>query len=167
MIHIYTGEGKGKTTAAIGLAVRAAGRGKRVVIAQFLKGGETGELAVLTSIPNITVLRNARDYGFFHTASEETRASMTAENNANLQTALSLPSEMLILDEVCAAYNLGAIDKAALDALVLHPGKNRELVLTGRDAPAHLRAAADYVSDIRKETHPFDTGIHAREGIEY
>jgi cob(I)alamin adenosyltransferase len=167
MIHIYPGDGKVKTTAALGLAIRAAGRGKRVVIAQFLKGGDTGELAALAAIPAITVLRNTRDHGFFFAASEEVRANMTAENNANLHKALSLPAEVLILDEVCAAYTLGAIDRAALDALVLRPSPNRELVLTGRDAPAHLRAAADYVSEIRKVKHPFDIGIHAREGIEY
>jgi cob(I)alamin adenosyltransferase len=167
MIHIYTGDGKGKTTAAIGLAVRAAGCGKRVVIAQFLKGGGTGELAALILIPNITVVRNARDYGFFPVASEEIRTNITRENNANLQKALALPADLLILDEVCAAYNLGAIDRAALDALLLHPGQNRELVLTGRDAPPHLCAAADYVSEIRKAKHPFDTGLHARKGIEY
>jgi cob(I)alamin adenosyltransferase len=167
MIHIYTGDGKGKTTAAIGLAVRAAGRGKRVVIAQFLKGGETGEIAALKYIPNITLLRNTRDYGFFPAASRKVRTNMTAENNANLQAALALPYDILILDEVCAAYNLGAIDRVALDALVLHPPQGRELILTGRDAPPHLCAAADYISEILKVKHPFDTGVFAREGIEY
>jgi cob(I)alamin adenosyltransferase len=167
MIHIYTGEGKGKSTAAVGLAVRAAGRGKRVVIVQFLKGSETGELAVLKHIPNVTLLRNMRNYGFFHTASEDDRAAMCRENNANLQAALQIPCDLLILDEVCAAYRLGAIDRTAIDTLVLNPAQNRELVLTGRDAPEHFREAADYVSEIRKVKHPFDTGIAAREGIEY
>jgi cob(I)alamin adenosyltransferase len=167
MIHIYTGEGKGKSTAAVGLAVRAAGREKRVVIVQFLKGSETGELAALKHIPRITLLRNTRNYGFFHTASEENRAAMCVENNANLQAALEMPCDLLILDEVCAAYRLGAIDRAAIDALVLNPAQNRELVLTGRDAPEHFRKAADYVSEIRKVKHPFDAGIAAREGIEY
>jgi cob(I)alamin adenosyltransferase len=167
MIHIYTGEGKGKSTAAVGLAVRAAGRGKRVVIVQFLKGSETGELAALRHIPNITLLRNSRNYGFFHSASGDGRAAMRGENTANLEAALAIPCDMLILDEVCAAYNLGAVDRAAVDALVLNPAQNRELVLTGRDAPEHFVKAADYVSEIRKVKHPFDTGIAAREGIEY
>jgi cob(I)alamin adenosyltransferase len=167
MIHIYTGEGKGKTTSAMGLAIRAAGRGKQVVIVQFLKGSKTGEAAVLERIPNITLLRNTHNYGFFHTASRDTREKMSAENNENLQAALALPHDMLILDEVCAAYNLGAIDRTAIDALVLHPLPTRELVLTGRDAPSHLCAAADYISEIRKIKHPFDIGIDAREGVEY
>ncbi|MDR1230443.1 MAG: cob(I)yrinic acid a,c-diamide adenosyltransferase [Spirochaetaceae bacterium] len=167
MIHIYTGEGKGKSTAAVGLAVRAAGRGKRVVIVQFLKGSETGELAVLGHIPNITLLRNSRNYGFFHSASGDSRAAMRGENTANLEAARAMSCDMLILDEVCAAYNLGAVDRAAVDALILNPAQNRELVLTGRDAPEHFVKAADYVSEIRKVKHPFDAGIAAREGIEY
>jgi cob(I)alamin adenosyltransferase len=167
MVHIYTGEGKGKSTAAIGLAVRAAGYGKRVVIVQFLKGSKTGETAALVHIPNITLLRNTRDYGFFHTASGDIRTKVSAENNANLQAALALPCDLLILDEACAAYNLGAIEKAVIDDLVLNAPQDRELVLTGRNAPEHLCAAADYVSEIRKIKHPFDAGIKAREGVEY
>jgi cob(I)alamin adenosyltransferase len=167
MIHIYTGEGKGKSTAAVGLAVRAAGRGKRVVIVQFLKGSGTGELAALGHIPNITLLRNSRNYGFFYSASGDSRAAMYGENTANLEAALAVPCDMLVLDEVCAAYNLGAVDRAAVDALILNPAQNRELVLTGRDAPEHFLKAADYVSEIRKVKHPYDAGIAAREGIEY
>jgi cob(I)alamin adenosyltransferase len=169
MIHIYTGDGKGKTTAAVGLAVRAAGCGKRVVLAQFLKGSRTGELKALARIPLITIIRNTRDYGFYGGASDETRAQMACENNANLQNALALPCEMLVLDEVCAAYNLGAIDRKAVDELVLREAgrRERELVLTGRDAPAHLCAAADYLSRVSKIKHPFDHGTPARQGIEY
>ncbi|MDR1096113.1 MAG: cob(I)yrinic acid a,c-diamide adenosyltransferase [Spirochaetaceae bacterium] len=167
MVHVYTGEGKGKSTAAVGLAVRAAGRGRRVVIVQFLKGSETGELAVLRRIPHVTLLRNARNYGFFPFASGDSRAALCGENTANLAAALAMDCDMLVLDEVCAAYNLGAVDRAAVDALLLNPGQNRELVLTGRDAPEHFLRAADYVSEIRKVKHPYDAGVAAREGIEY
>jgi cob(I)alamin adenosyltransferase len=167
MIHIYTGEGKGKSTAAVGLAVRAAGRGKRVVMVQFLKGSETGEVAVLSRIPHVTVLRNTRDYGFFPFASGDGRAALCGENTANLAAALAMDCDMLVLDEVCAAYRLGAVDRAAVDALLLNPGESRELVLTGRDAPEHFLEAADYVSEIRKVKHPYDAGVAAREGIEY
>jgi cob(I)alamin adenosyltransferase len=134
---------------------------------QFLKGSETGELAVLKHISNITLLRNTRNYGFYLTASGDSRTAMCGENNMNLKTALEMPCDLLILDEVCAAYNLGAIDRATVDALVLYPSQDRELVLTGRDAPEHFRKAADYISEIRKVKHPFDAGVAAREGIEY
>jgi cob(I)alamin adenosyltransferase len=167
MIHIYTGDGKGKTTAAMGLAVRAAGCGRRVVIVQFMKGRDTGEINILRSLPNVTVLRNARDYGFFSRTNEASRTQIIAENNQNLQTALALPADLLILDEAIGAYNLGAVDKAALDALLAESSPERELVLTGRDPPPNLTEAADYVSEIRKIKHPFDKGVKARAGIEY
>ncbi|MDR3301449.1 MAG: cob(I)yrinic acid a,c-diamide adenosyltransferase [Spirochaetaceae bacterium] len=167
MIHIYTGDGKGKTTAAMGLALRAAGCGRRVVIVQFMKGRDSGEISVLRSLPNVTVLRNAQDYGFFSRTSEASRAQIIAENNQNLQAALALPADLLILDEAVGAYTLGALDTAALDALLAAPSPKRELVLTGRDPPPNLIEAADYVSEIRKIKHPFDKGIKAREGIEY
>lgn len=167
MIHLYTGEGKGKTTAAMGLAIRAAGRGKKVIIVQFLKGSETGELASLGLIPNITVFRNRKNYGFFHAAGDTARAAILEENNKNLEAALARPRDLLVLDEACAAYNLGAVDRAAVDALVRDCPRETELVLTGRDAPRHFFDAADYVSEIRKAKHPFDRGVPAREGIEY
>jgi cob(I)alamin adenosyltransferase len=167
MIHLYTGDGKGKTTAALGLAIRAAGHGKKTVIVQFLKGSNTGELNVLSLIPNITVLRNREDYGFFRGVSDDVRLKITQENNENLTAALAVPFDLLILDEACAAYNLEAISCTALDDLLRGFPAEKELVLTGRNPPEHFRHAADYVSEIRSVKHPFERGIPAREGIEY
>jgi cob(I)alamin adenosyltransferase len=167
MIHIYTGDGKGKTTAALGLAIRAAGRGKTVVIVQFMKGRDTGELHSLEHIPGITVLRFGQNYGFFHTADEEKRLKMINDNNRNLKEALSIPCELLVLDEVFSAYSLEAVDRTMVDDLVLGKQDKPELVLTGREPPQHIIDAADYVSEIRKVNHPYDLGVKAREGIEY
>ncbi|MHC6202051.1 cob(I)yrinic acid a,c-diamide adenosyltransferase [Breznakiellaceae bacterium SP9] len=167
MIHIYTGDGKGKTTAAMGLAIRAAGRGKRVVIVQFMKGRDTGELYSLCRIPEITVLRFEENYGFFSTASAENRQKMFHANNRNLKQALQTPCDMLVLDEVFSAYALEALDRSLVDALVRDTPENPELVLTGRDPPEHIIAAADYVSELHKVKHPYEKGIKAREGIEY
>lgn len=170
-IHIYTGDGKGKTTAAMGLALRAAGRGKSVVIVQFLKGSESGEIITLRQIPSITVFRNKKNYGFFGSMNEDDKAIVTSENNANLYKALGLLDEgacdLLILDEAMAAYALNAVSREDLDQLVLHKPEPLELVLTGREPPAHYLEAADYVSEIRKIKHPFDLGERAREGIEF
>ena len=167
MIQLYTGEGKGKTTAAMGLAIRAAGRGKKVVIVQFLKGRGTGELHSLALIPNITVIRNSEAKGFFHTASPEIRLKITEENNENLKAALAMPYDLIVLDEVCAAYDLEAIDRKAVDDLLRSFNQEKELVLTGRNPPGYFCDAADYVSEIHSVKHPFDRGIQAREGIEY
>jgi cob(I)alamin adenosyltransferase len=167
MIHLYTGEGKGKTTAAMGLAIRAAGRGKKVVIVQFLKGTDTGELHSLSLIPNITVIRNNEAKGFFHTAPPEIRQKITEENNDNIRKALTLPYDLIVLDEVCSAYDLEAIDRKAVDDLLCGFSPEKELVLTGRNPPQHFCDAADYISDIHSVKHPFDRGIPAREGIEY
>jgi cob(I)alamin adenosyltransferase len=167
MIHIYTGDGKGKTTAAMGLAIRAAGRGKKAVIVQFLKGTDTGELHSLSLIPNITVIRNSEAKGFFHTVPPEIRLKITEENNENIKKALALPYDLIVLDEVCAAYALEAVDRKAVDDLVRGFSPEKELVLTGRNPPQHFCDTADYISEIHKVKHPFDQGVPAREGIEY
>jgi len=137
------------------------------VIVQFLKGRETGELASLRRLPLVTVLRNKRNYGFFPSATEENRAAMIKENNENLLRALELDAGLLVLDEACAAYNLGAVDRALVDKVIAGNPEERELVLTGRDAPESFCAAADYISVIKKIKHPFDRGVAARESIEY
>ena len=167
MIHIYTGDGKGKTTAALGLALRAAGRGKKVVIVQFMKGADTGELRSLSLLPGVTVLRNKKHYGFFNRVCAETQSLIIEDNTSSLEEALGLPWDLLILDEVVSAYSAGALDRKAIDSLVLEKNENRELVLTGRNPPQHIVDAADYVSEIRNIKHPYDRGVQAREGIEY
>ena len=171
LIHVYTGDGKGKTTAALGLALRAAGRGRQVIVLQFLKGRSTGEIAALQSLPQVTLLRNSRDYGFFAALDATVQAQIRQEHNANLARAFTAVEQgrcdLLILDEAAAAYQLNALDRAAIDQLLCHKPESLELVLTGRDAPPSFLAAADYISEIRKIKHPFDEGIMAREGIEF
>jgi cob(I)alamin adenosyltransferase len=167
MIHLYTGEGKGKTTAAMGLAIRAAGRGKKVVIVQFLKGMDSGEIFSLGLIPNIAVLRNLEAKGFFHSVSDEVRLKITEENNQNLMAASAMPHDLLVLDEACAAYALEAVERKAVDDLLRNFSPEKELVLTGRNPPQHFRDTADYISEINNVKHPFERGIAAREGIEY
>jgi len=167
MIHLYTGEGKGKTTAAMGLAIRAAGRGRKVVIAQFMKGRDSGEFHSLGFIPNITVIRNHESNGFFSSASEDIRLKITEENNENLKAALAAPHDLIVLDEVCIAYDYDAVDRKVVDDLLRGFSPEKELVLTGRNPPQHFRDAADYISEIKNVKHPFERGVPAREGIEY
>ncbi len=171
LIHIYTGNGNGKTTAALGLAIRFAGCGGKAVIVQFCKGSETGELESLSRIPGITVLRNSRDYGFWSSCTKQQQELVRLENNANISQALSLvgqgESSLLVLDEVMFAYSIGAVDAGAVDNLLNRKPKELELVLTGRDAPEHFLVLADYISEIKCIRHPYEKGIVARRGIEF
>lgn len=171
LLHIYCGNGKGKTTAAIGLAVRAAGAGMRVRFVQLLKGADTSELNSLKLIPNITIDRCDEDYGFTFTMSEEDKKKITACHNRILSESLCLAEsgeiDLLIIDEFNAAYGYGLVDKTLAEKLVLNKPEALELVLTGRNPDSKFVNAADYVSEIQEVKHPFNSGIAARKGVEY
>lgn len=171
MIHIYCGDGKGKTTAATGLAVRAAGCGMKVLFARFLKNENSGELRILDSVPEIEVLHLERSYGFFNTLTDEEKEEVRQMYGQLWELIREKISggqfQMLVIDEFMAAYRYRLIGREeALDLLTGKP-EALELVLTGRDPGPELTALADYVSEIRKVKHPFDQGILARRGIEY
>ena len=171
LIHIYCGDGKGKTSAATGLAIRAAGTGMKVLFARFLKNEHSGELKVLDAVPEIEVMHLEKSYGFFSTLSdrekEEVRAMYLGLWDKIMKKTLSGGYDMLVIDEFMAAYNYGLIPhEEALQFLKEKP-EVLEIVLTGRNPEEALVELADYVSEIRKVKHPFDRGITAREGIEY
>lgn len=171
LMHIYCGDGKGKTTAAIGLAVRSAGSGKKVLIARFLKNEHSGELNALEHVPGLEVLHLKKSFGFYKSLSEEEKQKcreMYRELwNTATEKAVSGQFDMLVMDEFMAAYRYGMIEKdTALEFLREKP-PGLEVVLTGRDPSEELLELADYVSEIRKVKHPFDRGIVARKGIEY
>ncbi|WP_314821063.1 cob(I)yrinic acid a,c-diamide adenosyltransferase [Stomatobaculum longum] len=170
-IHIYTGDGKGKTSAAMGLALRMAGHGKRVLLAQFLKDGSSGELAALKTLPELHCLRMEEHFGFFWTLSEAEREKEKAAVRryfAEISEAVEREKPaLLILDESIAAYRLGLIPREAFLNFLDRKPEELELVLTGRDAPEELLRRADYVSELVKRKHPFDEGLPAREGVEF
>lgn len=171
LIHIYTGNGKGKTTAALGLILRACGRGMNVILVQFLKNRDTGELHALNKLNGVTVLRNAGDFAFFSSAADSEKEEIRRQNNANLTEAFRLANEkacdLIALDEIFPAYENGALDKALADKFILEKPVEAELILTGRNAPPHFIEAADYVTESVKIKHPYDLGVKAREGIEF
>lgn len=171
MIHIYCGDGKGKTSAAVGLAVRAAGCGKKVLFARFLKNEESGELAVLDKISEIEVIHLEKSFGFFSTLSAKEKEEVHRVYESLWRRILSMISDdaydVLVLDEFMAAYRYGVISReSALEFLRERP-ESLEIVLTGRGPDESLVELADYVSEILKVKHPFDRGIRARRGIEY
>lgn len=169
LIHIYCGDGKGKTSAAVGLAVRAAGRGKQVVIARFLKTEDSGEVAVLRKIPGIHVIPCRKSFGFVFSMNEAEKREAAAYNRELFCEAVRLSENagLLILDEIMAAVRYGMVLEEELSSFLEKKPEGLEVVLTGRDPSETLLAAADYVSEICKVRHPYDVGIPARPGIEY
>ena len=170
LVHIYCGDGKGKTTAAVGLLARAAGSGKRTALVQFLKGGETGEITPLAAL-GVRILRGKGSAPFSFSMTDAQRDAARAVHSAHLLEATAWASagevDVLVLDEALGALRRGLLDESALRALVLEKPAALELVLTGRNPPDWLLEAADYVSEFRKEKHPYDVGIPARHGIEW
>lgn len=171
-LHINCGEGKGKTTASIGLAVRAAGAGMRVMFVQLMKGVPTSELNVLSRIPEITIRRCDRNYGFSFRMTDDDKAAITLCHNGLLKAAFSAVRanevDLLILDEFNAAYNYNLLDRTLADGLLeLLDSYPTEIVLTGRNPDVKFTARADYLSEIECRKHPHQKGVRARRGIEY
>lgn len=165
MLHLYWGNGKGKTTAAMGLALRALGHGRRVVIVQFLKDGTSGEIAPLRAAgATVYACPNAK---FTWLMDEADKAAAREASARALGQALAEPFDLLVLDEACAALKSGILDEALLRRAVAFAKNGREVVLTGRDPAPWLQEAADYSTEMRAHKHPYADGVAAREGVEY
>lgn len=171
LVHIYCGDGKGKTTAATGLALRCCGRGGRVLFCQFLKDGSSGEIAALREVRGITLGDFADSIKFSFCMTEEERVKAAEFYGSMLQKIVDLSKaeyfDMIVLDEGAGAAALGFISLERLVAFVKNKPKNTELVITGRQPPKELLDLADYVTEMKKNKHPFDSGIRARKMIEY
>lgn len=171
LVHIYTGEGKGKTTASIGLAVRAAGAGRKVLFVQFFKedSAPSGEKEVLRTIGVDLVRSNCRHPMFTgaKTDLEALRAAVVGTYEAAKERLLQGGYDMAVFDEIMSAVNGGWIKKEALLAFLDSRPEGLEVVLTGRGAPVELVQSADYVTEMLKIKHPFDNGVQARKGVEY
>ena len=170
LIHIYCGDGKGKTTASVGLAVRCAGRGNKVLLVQFLKSRDSGELYSLAKLPDIEVMRGKESKKFTFQLNEEEKHALLIEHNKMFEQVLAKIKNggysLLILDEVIGALNAKVFEMPKLIEFLRHKPENLEVVLTGRNPAPELVEIADYVSEMRKVKHPMDKGIMAREGIE-
>lgn len=172
MIHIYTGDGKGKTTAAVGLAVRAAGYGKKIYFLQFLKGRSSGEIESLKKFPCITVKRvNSGQKKFFYEMTPEEKAVLAEECKKAwdlfCEEVLKSDYEIIILDEIMALFNNKIFEPELLIDFLNKRKENQEIILTGRDAPQELYETADYVTEMKMIKHPYEKGIGARKGIEF
>lgn len=170
LIHIYCGDGKGKTTASLGLAVRSVGRGFKVLIIQFLKSQDTGEISTLEKIPGIKLLRTRKGFGFYFQMTDQEKEECRILHDEILSEGITMANsgqvDLLILDEIISAYNYNQVDCQELLSFLKNKPESLEVVLTGRDPSEELIELADYVSEIKKVKHPYDQGIKARIGIE-
>ena len=169
LIHVISGDGKGKTTSALGLAIRAAGHGFRTLIIQFMKKGwDYGELKTLDSISQITIVQ----YGTPEFVDRENPQPIDfTEAKAALDRArvaiLEEDWDLLILDEINVALDFKLISEEEVIDLVKQKPKNLELVLTGRDASNNIIELADYFTEITNRKHPYQRNIIARKGVEF
>ncbi len=170
LIHLYYGNGKGKTTAAMGLCLRAAGNGKKVTILQFLKDGTSSELKVLRNLPNVTVITDQSAEFTFHMskqAQERTRAASNQLFQQALDTVSAGDCDVLLLDEVCLAVQAGFLDERVLADFLRGKPRGLEVILTGRTPAGFMIECADYMTEMVSHKHPYEHGVPAREGIEF
>lgn len=177
LLHVYCGDGKGKTTAAAGLALRALGRGLPVLFQQYLKDGTSSELRPLAEAGAVVESGMPEGLsGFTWTMNEEELARLRAFQNERLEEAFRFAEGnreaggVIVLDEALASLSLNLLDEAAvlrLADLTRSLPDGPDLVLTGRGPSEALCEKADYLSEIKALKHPFDRGIGARPGIEY
>lgn len=168
LLHLYAGDGKGKTTAAVGMAVRAAGQGLRVFFMQFLKGRDTGELEGLRRLGIEWIRAGDSEKFLFQMTTEEKAVYLAGQRRSFLEAAGRAGAyDLLILDEGLDAMRAGVFSEQELLEWIDGRPPGLELVLTGREPTQALVDRADYYSRIEKEKHPWDQGLQARRGIEY
>jgi len=169
IVQVYTGNGKGKSTAAFGLALRAIGRGLKVYIIQFIKGGfDYGELYIVDKLPNLTLKAFGRGKFVTEKPPEKVDVQFAEEALALAEKIVkSGEYDIVILDEVNVALNLKLIKTGRVVELIKAKPKHVELVLTGRYAPNEIIELADLVTEMREVKHPYNKGFEARKGIEY
>ena len=168
LIHLYCGDGKGKTTAAVGLAVRASGAGKQVVFTQFFKDGSSSEVESIKLL-GIRTFHAQTVKGFYHAMNEQQRQQARQDYTALFRqvTDAAKDAGLLILDEIVSACNRGVVPEGLVVDFLQNKPSALEVVLTGRDPSPALVELADYITEMRKLRHPYDRGTAARKGVEY
>ena len=170
MIQSYFGNGKGKTTASIGAAIRCAGSGKKVVFVQFLKNGDSSEIDVLKKTPNIDCVFSQERYALYDNLDEKRTDALSKAYNKMLFEEVAQRSssyDMIVLDEVLDAVEFGYIEEEKLTDFLCRQKESIEIVLTGHKLPKGIGAVSDYISQISAIAHPATKGAGARKGIEY
>lgn len=167
-VQLYTGDGKGKTTASLGAALRAAGHGKRVLVIQFMKGRLYGELAAVERIEGFTIEQYGRDEFVDPKNPEQIDIELAGKGWKRAVEALSdRELDVLVLDEINVAVSFGLIELDRVIEFVKTKPERLELILTGRYAPDELIELADTVTEMKEIKHHFRKGVEARKGVEY
>ena len=169
LVQVYTGNGKGKTSAAFGLALRAIGRGFKVYVIQFIKGGfDYGELHIVDKLPNMKLAAFGRGK-FITDVSPSGEDAKLAKEALKLATKVVNEGEfdIVILDEINVALNMKLIKVVDILKLIKTKPKHVELILTGRNAPPRLVKVADLVTEMKEVKHPYMKGVPPRKGIEH
>lgn len=171
LIHLYHGDGKGKTTAAIGLAIRAAGSKMKVLFVQFLKTEFSGERHILSHTENVTLTFCPLELKFTFDMDDKEKAQAAKIfkgifDNA-VTTALTEKYDMVVLDEVFEAINAHMLSESEVYEFITNAPSSMEIVMTGHNPPQKFMDCADYITEFKKIKHPYDRGITGRIGIEF
>jgi cob(I)alamin adenosyltransferase len=171
-IQVYTGDGKGKTTAAVGIATRAAGNEYKVIMVQFLKGGSTGELESAKKLqPYFSIHRFEKPRGFFWTLNDEEKAELKKEIQEAYEFCLKQLEErncdILIMDEIMGALGNKLVTEEQILELMNRKPEDVELIMTGRNVPEKIIERANLVTEMKAIKHYFNEGVPARKGIEF
>jgi cob(I)alamin adenosyltransferase len=167
-IQVYTGSGKGKTTAALGLGLRAAGAGLRVHMIQFMKGRRYSEINSIEKLSNISISQYGRDEFVNKDKPEQIDIDLAREGFLYAKKLIkSKKYDMIILDEINVAVDFNLINLHELIKVIESKPENLELVLTGRYAHPEIQIIADYVTEMLEIKHPYQQGIEARKGVDF
>ena len=167
-VQIYTGDGKGKTTASLGAGLRAAGHGKRVLVIQFMKGRLHGELAAVEDIDGFAIEQYGRDEFVDPENPEQIDIELAGKGwRRAVEASGDEELDLLVLDEINVAVSFGLIGLESVIEFIRNKPARLELILTGRYAPDELIELADTVTEMKEVKHHYKKGIESRKGVEY
>ena len=171
LVQVYTGDGKGKTTAALGQGLRSCGRGLKVCMVQFLKGGDTGELHSVEKLhPYFEIFRFEKKRGFFWTLSEQEKRELKEDIDKGFEFIKNVVAkdqcDVLIIDELMGVLGNKLLEVNEVVELLKSKPDTMEIIITGRNVPKEILDAADLVTEMKEIKHYFRDGVPAREGIE-
>ena len=169
LVHIYCGDGKGKTSSAVGLSIRALGSGMSVGFCQFFKNGSSGEIKILKKLERCTYIQPEKSFPLFMNMTDSQKVDAQKYYTEYFNSALlhAKENDVLVFDEIISTCNFGMLDIDYVVKSIEAIKNDCEIILTGRDPDTKLIQLADYICEIKNVRHPFDTGIIARKGIEY